>query len=90
MITTKTIEQTVTFRASPHDVFEALMDSGKHSHFTGAQANISRQVGGPFTAYEGALSGTILELVKVCSRSKIADPHLLRTKWTPLWGPPGY
>ena len=63
MVTTKTIEQTVTFRASPHDVYEALMDSEKHSQFTGAQANISRQVGGSFTAYDGALTGTILELV---------------------------
>ena len=63
MITTKTIEQTVTFRASPHDVFEALMDSEKHSQFTGAQANISREIGSSFTAYDSALSGTILEVV---------------------------
>ena len=63
MVTTKTIEQTVTFNASPHDVYEALMDSEKHSDLTGAKASISREVGGSFTAYDGALSGTILELV---------------------------
>ena len=63
MVVTKTIEQTVTFNASPHDVYEALMDSEKHSQFTGAKASISREVGGTFTAYDGALSGTILELV---------------------------
>ena len=63
MVTTKTIEQTVTFNASPHDVYEALMDSEKHSLFTGAKASISREVGGSFTAYDGMLSGTILELV---------------------------
>lgn len=63
MVTTKTIEQTVTFEASPHDVYEALMDSDKHSQFTGAMASISREVGGSFTAYDGALSGTNLELV---------------------------
>ena len=63
VVTTKTIEQSVTFNASPHDVYEALMDSEKHSQFTGAKANISREVGGSFTAYDGALSGTILELV---------------------------
>ena len=62
MLTTKTVEQTVTFRASSHDVFEALMDSEKHSQFTGAQANISREIGGSFTAYDGALSGTLLEV----------------------------
>ena len=63
VIETKTIEQSVTFNASPHDVYEALMDSDKHSRFTGAKASISREVGGEFSAYDGALSGTILELV---------------------------
>ena len=63
MVATKTIEQSVTINASPHDVYEALMDSEKHSQFTGAKASISREVGGTFTAYDGALSGTILELV---------------------------
>ena len=63
MVATKTIEQSVTFNASPHDVYEALMDSEKHSQFTGAKASISREVGGSFTAYDGMLSGTILELV---------------------------
>ena len=63
MVATKTIEQTVTFKASPHDVYESLMDSEKHSKFTGAKATISREVGGAFTAYDGALSGKILELV---------------------------
>ena len=63
MVATKTIEQTVTFDTSPHDVYEALMDSEKHSRFSGAKATISREVGGSFTAYDGALSGTILDLV---------------------------
>ncbi len=63
MVLTKTVEQTVTFNVSPHDVYEALMDSDKHSRFTGAEAVISREVGGSFTAYDGALSGVILELV---------------------------
>ena len=60
---TKTIRQSVTFRASPHEVYEALMDSDKHTQFTGAEANISRQVGGRFTAYDGSLEGENLELV---------------------------
>ena len=63
MVNTKAIEQTVTIKASPHDVYEALMDSEKHSQFTGAPANISRDIGGSFTAYDGALSGTTLELI---------------------------
>ena len=63
MIKTKTIEQTVTFGASPHDVYEALMDPEKHSQFTGAKASISREIGSAFTAYAGDLSGTVIELV---------------------------
>jgi activator of HSP90 ATPase len=60
---TKTIRQTVTFKASPHEVYEALMDSRKHARFTGAGASISREVGGKFTAYGGSLQGENLELV---------------------------
>ena len=61
---TKTIRQNVTFKASPHEVYEALMDSRKHSEFTGGKASISRKVGGKFTAYDGYAEGTNLELVK--------------------------
>ncbi len=63
MVAIKTIEQDAIFNASPHDVYELLMDSEKHTKFTGAKATISREIGGSFTAYDGALSGTILELV---------------------------
>lgn len=63
MVTTKTIEQTVEFSVSPHEVYETLLDSEKHSAFTGSKAEISRTVGGQFTAYDGHLSGSILELV---------------------------
>ena len=63
MVNTRTIEQTVTFKARPHVVYEMLMDSAKHTQFTGAEAIISREVGGAFTAYGGALTGTNVELV---------------------------
>ena len=39
------------------------MDSAKHSKFTGAEASVSRKIGGAFSAYDGGLTGTILELV---------------------------
>ena len=61
---TRTIRQTVAFKATPHEVFEALMDSKKHSEFTGGKAKISRNVSGKFTAYDGYAEGTNLELVK--------------------------
>ncbi len=60
---TRTIRQRVTFKASPHDVYEALMDSKKHSQFTQSPAKISREVGGKFSVWDGGLEGTNLELV---------------------------
>jgi len=60
---TVTIRQSATFKASPHEVYEALMDSRKHSKFTDAKASISRRIGGKFTAYDGYAEGVNLELV---------------------------
>lgn len=60
---TKTIRQSVTFEASPHAVYEALMDSRKHARFTGAKARISRKVNGKFTAYDGYIEGVHVDLV---------------------------
>lgn len=60
----KTIRQKIEFNASPHEVFEALMDSEKHCRFTGGKAVISRKVGGKFTAYDGYVQGKNLEIVQ--------------------------
>jgi activator of HSP90 ATPase len=59
----KLIRQSVTFKAKPHDVYEALMDSRKHAGFTGEKASISRKVGGKIMAYNGYITGKNLELV---------------------------
>jgi activator of HSP90 ATPase len=59
----KTIRQSVTIKATPHEVYEALMDSRKHSKFTEAKASISRKMGGKFKAYGDYISGVNLELV---------------------------
>ena len=59
----KTIKQKVYFEASPHDVFEMLMDSKKHSAFSGSKAVISRTKGGKITAYDGYIEGKNLEIV---------------------------
>jgi activator of HSP90 ATPase len=60
---TKTIRQTVILKASPHDVYEALMDSKKHARFTGGKAYVNREVGGKFSAFDGYAEGVNLELV---------------------------
>ena len=64
MTKTKTIKQTVIFKCSPNDVYEAFMDEKKHSEFIGSKAKINRKEGGKFTIYEGAIDGTNLELVQ--------------------------
>jgi activator of HSP90 ATPase len=59
----KSIRQTATFKTTPHEVYEILMDSKKHGQFTGSEAKISRKVGGKFTIYGGEISGENLELL---------------------------
>jgi uncharacterized protein YndB with AHSA1/START domain len=59
---TTTIRQTVTFSASPEQVYEVLMDSQKHESLSGEKANISREVGGVFKAWGEHISGFNLVL----------------------------
>jgi activator of HSP90 ATPase len=59
---TKTIKQSITFKASPHDIYEALMDAKKHAEFTGGKATISRKVGGKFTVFDGYATGVNKEM----------------------------
>src|SRR5215472_17308215 len=53
---TKTLQQTVTFKASPRQVYDMLMDSKKHQSLSGQPAKISRKVGGKFTAWDSHIS----------------------------------
>ena len=60
---TKTIRQSTTFQASPHAVYETLMDSKRHAALTGSTVSMSRQVGGKFKVYDGDIQGVNLELI---------------------------
>jgi len=60
---TKTINQTVTFKASAHEVYETLMDAKKHAELVGDEAKISKKVGAKFRIYGGEIEGVNLELV---------------------------
>jgi activator of HSP90 ATPase len=60
---TKTLRQSVLLKATPHAVYEALMDSKKHAEFTRSPAVIRREVGAEFSAFDGWASGTTLELI---------------------------
>lgn len=58
------IEQEVTILgATPHQVFEVLMDQQQHAALTKGEAQISRRVGGSFSTFDGWASGKQLELV---------------------------
>jgi len=59
----KTIKQKVSFKKSPHEIYEMLVDSKKHSAMTGEKASISRKVGGKFSAYGKYIEGVNLALV---------------------------
>jgi activator of HSP90 ATPase len=72
----RTIHQTMTFKATPHQVYEALMDSAQHAQFSGATAHISRQVGGEFSTYDGYIQGRNVELVpdaRIVQRWRASD-----------------
>jgi activator of HSP90 ATPase len=60
---TKTINQTVTFKATPHYIYETLMDSKKHAELVGDEAKINKKVGAKFSIYGGEIEGVNLELV---------------------------
>ncbi len=60
---TKDIKQTIIVKATPHEVYETLMDSKKHSRLTGDKAKISRKVGGAISAYGDYIEGKNLDLV---------------------------
>lgn len=72
----KSFRQKISFRASAHDVYEALMDSKRHAKFTGSRAVISRKVGGTFSVYDGYAVGHHRELIpdkKIVQTWRAAD-----------------
>jgi len=58
------IKQNVTLDARPSVIFEALMDSKKHSAFTGAPAKVSRKVGGEFSHHGGHIGGVNVDIIE--------------------------
>lgn len=59
-----TIKQKTLIPATPNEVYDAFMEAKKHSAFTGSKATSDPKVGGEFTAWDGYISGSNLELVK--------------------------
>lgn len=58
------IRQTTLVDAKPEAVYAALAEPRRHSAFTKAKARGTARKGGAFTAFNGYISGTYLELKK--------------------------
>jgi activator of HSP90 ATPase len=80
---TKTIRQNVFLQAPPSEVYNAFLQAKKHSNFTHSKATCEPRVGGRFTAYDGYISGRILELDE--GRKIVQEWHT--TEW-PEGAPP--
>ncbi|KKL60869.1 hypothetical protein LCGC14_2200990, partial [marine sediment metagenome] len=63
MKNTKIIEQEIVIKTTPHEIYEAFMDSKIHSKFTEGKAKISREIGGSYSVFEGDLTGKNVELI---------------------------
>jgi activator of HSP90 ATPase len=61
---TKSIKQTVTFNATPEQLYNLIMDEKKHAAFTGAKATISIEPNGRFSVFDGYCQGYNIKLVK--------------------------
>jgi activator of HSP90 ATPase len=51
-----------TLPATPNEIYEAWLDSDGHAAMTGGGADCSADVGKPFTAWDGYISGVNLKL----------------------------
>ncbi|XAR68611.1 hypothetical protein NMG60_11003798 [Bertholletia excelsa] len=58
----RTITMTEKFSCRAKDLFEIMMDENRWKGFTQSNARISKEVGGPFSIFDGSVTGTNLEL----------------------------
>lgn len=61
---TKTINQEVIIGASPHEVYEVLMNSEKHGGLVNSNADIRPEAGRSFKIYDGYIEGKNIELIR--------------------------
>lgn len=59
----RTVTMAVELPASPARLYKMYLDPKQHAAFTGAPVKIAARIGAKFEAFDGALSGTILQLV---------------------------
>ena len=61
---TKTIRQTINFKAKPLEVYEIIMDEKKHSEITGSDVKMSPKIKGKFTVFGGYCTGRNISLTE--------------------------
>jgi activator of HSP90 ATPase len=59
---TKSIKQSVTFSATPEQIYHLIMDPEKHAAFTGSKVIMSKKVNGKFSVFDGYCHGYNIEL----------------------------
>ena len=59
---TESIQVSGVIHATPESIYNAWLDSNEHSSFTGGKATVEPSIGGRFTAWDGYIQGTNLEL----------------------------
>jgi uncharacterized protein YndB with AHSA1/START domain len=57
------LKLSIILPAAPETVFHAWLDSALHAEFTGSPAEVDARVGGAFSAWDGYITGEILELI---------------------------
>lgn len=56
------IKMSITLPVSASELYNAWLDSKKHTAFTGGEAHVSKKLNGEFTAWDEYISGENLEL----------------------------
>jgi uncharacterized protein YndB with AHSA1/START domain len=59
----RTIQLAALLPASPDELFDMYLDAGLHAAITGAPVSVGARAGAEFRAFDGALQGTILQVV---------------------------
>jgi activator of HSP90 ATPase len=78
--TRTSLHQEVDFKASPHRIYEILLDSKLFTAFSKEPAEISPDVGGAFSMFGGRIVGRNVELVP--------DQRIVQA-WRPAYWEPG-
>ncbi len=63
-MTAKEFTLTITLPANAEEIFDAWLSSEGHASITGSAAQVNESVGGKFSAWDGYIWGTTLEMAR--------------------------